>query len=207
MAQRRKKMPSCAGRAGVIERADASIGMAAARYRDSPAMKVVKTMAEVADQPPLITISAATILAGFALGAPRLTRVGWRMLAAELVATGIKAAIKRNVARTRPRKALKDGRYAARRDDDGQRNEGPWNSFPSGHTAGIVAVSRAIAREFPRTAPAMTGIAAAVAVAQPFIGAHFPLDVIGGAGVGFASEALVEVGSRFHSRAQDAPLV
>ncbi len=48
---------------------------------------VLGTASEVADQPPLIGLSLATMAAGAALRRPRLLRAGVRMLASELVAT------------------------------------------------------------------------------------------------------------------------
>jgi len=65
------------------------------------------------------------------------------------------------------------------------------NSFPSGHTAGVVAVTRAMAREYPATALPGATAAAAIAVTRPMVGAHFPLDIVAGAAIGVASEWIV----------------
>jgi membrane-associated phospholipid phosphatase len=196
MAKRMWKTPRGVRRAAVIERIDAVLGAAAARCRRSSMMHTAKQFATIADQPPLIALSITTIVAGALLRHGRLERAGVRMLASEMAATGAKALIKRYVARTRPGKMLKDGRYARSIDPEAAKNEGPWNSFPSGHTAGAVAVGRAFVREFPGAAPIVAAGATAVAVVQPFTGAHFPSDVVAGGLVGLASEALIDAAAR-----------
>ncbi|UZK64798.1 phosphatase PAP2 family protein [Sphingomonas sp. M1-B02] len=186
------KAPPGAQHAGTIERTDAALATAAARYRKHPVVRTLGTVAEIADQPPLISLCVGTIAAGALLRRPRLLRAGLRMLASEMVATGAKAVVKRYVNRTRPNKAIEDGRYALHADLKGSKDEGPWNSFPSGHTAGAVSVGRAFVREYPGAAPAVGLAVAFVAAIQPFIGAHYPSDVAAGAVVGLGSEALVD---------------
>ena len=190
------KTPHQAEEASRLERADAALAHAATRHRKHPVVRVAGVVAEVADQPPLMTLCAATLVVGALLKQPRLVRAGARMLASEVVATGAKAVVKRFVARTRPGKMLEDGRYVLHHDKRGDKNEGPWNSFPSGHTAGAVAVGRALVREYPSAAPAVGLGVALVAVIQPFIGAHFPSDVAAGAAVGLGSEAVVDAVAR-----------
>ena len=192
MAGKKLTAPKGAKRAGPIERTDAALGAAAARYERALPVRVVGKIAQLADQPPLIVGGIAVIAAGAALRRPRLLRTGMRMLASEVVATGAKALIKRQVARTRPGKMRKDGRYVSARDDHGDRDVSAWNSFPSGHTAGAVAVARAVTREYPAAAP-LAGLAVAiVALVLPFTGAHFPGDVAAGGAIGLASEAAVD---------------
>lgn len=185
------KAPRGAKRAGPIERTDAAIGAAASRYRETGLVRGLGKLADLADQPPMVAACVATAVAGAVLRKPRLLRAGLRMLASEAVATGAKALAKHFVARTRPGKMLEDGRYSLQRDSDGDRDDGPWNSFPSGHTAGAFAVGRALVREYPAAAPAVAAAATLVAMVQPFTGAHFPSDVVAGAAVGLASEAVV----------------
>ncbi len=193
MAKKKKlKAPKGAKRAGPIERTDAALGAAAARYRKTPVVRALHAIGQVADQPPLIIGSVATIAAGAVLRRPRLLRAGTRMLASELVATAAKGLVKHHVARTRPGTMLRDGRYALQKDKDGDKDRGPWNSFPSGHTAGAVAVGRALVREYPAAAPLVAGGVALIALIQPFTGAHFPSDVAAGGAVGLVSEAAVE---------------
>lgn len=185
------KPPKGAKRAGPIERTDAALGAAAARHRKAPVVRALRTVTEIADQPPMLALCAATIVAGAVLRKPRLLRAGLRMLASEAVATGTKALVKHYVARTRPGTMLKKGRYALHK-DGGDKDAGPWNSFPSGHTAGAVAVGRAFVREYPGAAPAVGLAVATVAAVQPFTGAHFPSDVAAGGLIGLTSEAVVD---------------
>lgn len=192
MATKKPKAPKSARRASAVERADAALATAAAKHRKHPLVRAFGFVSEAADQPPLIAACAATAAAGALTRNPRLLRAGLRMLAAELLATGIKAAVKHHVNRTRPRKMLKDGRYALHADEEGSRDEGPWNSFPSGHTAGAVAVGRALTREYPAAAPAVGAAVATVALVQLPRGAHFPTDVAAGAAIGLAAEAVVD---------------
>ena len=114
----------------------------------------------------------------------RLTRAGLRMGAAFALATLGKALVKSAVDRTRPREAKKRG-YASGK---GQRNEGPWNSFPSGHTANAVALAGAIAREYPKATIPVFAVAALTGAAQIPRGAHYASDVTAGALVGAAAE-------------------
>ena len=193
MVSRKKlKAPKAAEHASKVERIDAAIAAAAVRHRENPVVKAVGVLSDASDQPPLIAASAATLAAGLLLRQPRIARVGFRMLASEMVATGIKAVIKRYVARTRPHKMLEDGRYQLHRDGKAQKNEGPWNSFPSGHTAGAVAVARAFSREYPAASNSAAVLATAVGVVQLPQGTHFSSDVAAGAAVGLVAEGIVD---------------
>jgi hypothetical protein len=85
-----------------VEKADIAIGHAAARYQDHPAVKALGAVSEIADQPPLIALSVATLAVGLVRYDARLARTGARMLASHLVATAIKTLIKQRVDRARP---------------------------------------------------------------------------------------------------------
>jgi membrane-associated phospholipid phosphatase len=171
-----------------LQHADIKAGHAAAEWHDRPAVRVLKAARGLADQPPLIAVSLATAAVGVARGDRRLARTGARMLASHLLATAVKALIKSKVDRARPRLFSSEHDHSLTR---GDRNEGPHNSFPSGHTAGAMAVSRAILREYPRArVPAYLGAAFAGGVQLP-TGAHFPIDVAAGALIGVGAEAAV----------------
>ena len=59
------------------------------------------------------------------------------------------------------------------------------NSFPSGHAAISFACAATIARFAPRhAAPLLYALAVLIAWSRVYVGAHYPLDVLGGAAIG-----------------------
>jgi undecaprenyl-diphosphatase len=73
-------------------------------------------------------------------------------------------------------------------------------SFPSGHAATSFAAATMLSFAFPRFAPALLVLAAAVAFSRVYVGVHYPLDILGGAVLGslmaIAIRALVRVRAR-----------
>lgn len=100
------------------------------------------------------------------------------VLLADLSATGLKALV------DRPRPPL---RYAEPKTLVPVPHDA---SFPSGHAATSFAAATMLSFAFPRLAPLLYVLAAAVAFSRVYVGVHYPLDVIGGALVG----VLVAVG-------------
>ena len=59
-------------------------------------------------------------------------------------------------------------------------------SFPSAHAASSFAAATAIARVEPRAAAPALALAALVAYGRPYLGVHYPSDVIAGSALGIA---------------------
>lgn len=189
--------------AKAVVRADEAATHALAAHRDSPWARAAAFVSEVADQPPLIAASAGTLAIGLVSGRRDLARGGVRMLFSHLLATGMKSLIKHQIDRTRPGTAIDRGRT---RFEPGKSGGHEDKSFPSGHTAGAVAVALAAAHEIDGAAvPAALG-AGAVAAAQAPTGHHYLTDVVVGAAVGWAAEAMVAaVFDRFEENTPSPP--
>ncbi|WP_177200132.1 phosphatase PAP2 family protein [Sphingomonas rubra] len=172
-----------------VGRADRRHAHAATRAFDGPLMTLAGEASELADQPPLIALSAATIVAGVALRRPVVLRAGVRMLASHLAATGVKTILKSMIDRTRPSRAVAEGYHVGKGDGA---DDSSLNSFPSGHTAGAVAVAQAVAAEAPLAALPLQAAAIGVGALQPRRGKHYLSDVLAGAAIGWASERLVD---------------
>ncbi|WP_293880372.1 phosphatase PAP2 family protein [Sphingomonas sp.] len=174
--------------ASKIESADRKLARATGASRDSHFMKALGFVSDLADQPPLVALSALTIGAGIVTGRKHLARAGVRMLLSHLAATQVKSFVKGRVDRTRPFVMLDGGRYHGKKGRSSAKSE---TSFPSGHTAGAVAVARAVAREYPEHAGTGYALAATAAAVQIPRGTHFASDIVAGALIGLVTEALV----------------
>ncbi len=171
-----------------VARADIKATHQAAAARENPLMKIVASLAEVGDQPPLVAISLGTFAIGLLAGRGDVARGGARMLASHLVATGAKLAVKHQFDRTRPGHALDGAGHRFEAGDEGGHED---KSFPSGHTAGAVAVALAAGHDIDGAAAPAALAAGAVAAAQAPAGNHYLSDVVAGAAIGWATEALV----------------
>ncbi|KTT72454.1 phosphatase PAP2 family protein [Sphingomonas endophytica] len=147
-------------------------------------VRALTPVSKLTDEPPLLALGLGTLAVGAVLRRPALARSGARMVTSHLLATGLKTVLKAGVDRTRPNAAgaspqLEKGHGT----DDSDRN-----AFPSGHTAGAVAVAQSIAHEVPAAAGAATLAAGTAGVAQVTRGAHYTSDVVAGAVIGWLSE-------------------
>jgi len=172
-----------------VEAADIALSERLSRHRHHPVVQGLAAANKLADQMPLLGLSAAVLLFGWGAGDRRAVRAGTRMAAALGAAAAGKYALKKLVSRTRPNVLHEHGRYEV---EPLGPDTGPWHSFPSGHTAGSVAVARAAAREYPGAAVPLLGTAGAVGAAQLPLGAHHLSDVLAGLAVGLAAEAATD---------------
>lgn len=92
------------------------------------------------------------------------------------VAIGVNFAVKRLVGRQRP--LIEEHPPLAK---------APTKlSFPSTHSTSSVAAATAYGRVEPRARPYLFVLAAAICVGRPYLGMHYPSDVVGGVALGFA---------------------
>ena len=164
--------------------AEARAAKAVAPRRKRPA-KAVEAIGQLGDQPELRTVSGVVLAAGLFAANRRLVRAGVRMLLAHEIATLAKDVVKRRIDRTRPHSATN---HSQRKVKPGRHTAKTETSFPSGHSAGAVAVARAFGREYPRAEPPALAAAAVVAAMQVPRLNHYPSDVAAGVMLGIASE-------------------
>ncbi len=70
-------------------------------------------------------------------------------------------------------------------------------SFPSGHATSSVAAATAYGRVLPATRVPLYSLAGAISLTRPYLGMHYPSDVLAGAALGLAIGGLVpKVGER-----------
>jgi undecaprenyl-diphosphatase len=115
-------------------------------------------------------------LAGYAFSEPHgEQRRAWgRGLLATAAAWGINSAIKQTVRRPRP---VLDGL-------PGLTPVISSLSFPSAHSSTSFAAATAYSRALPAAAPLLYAVAAAFALSRPYLGVHYPSDVIAGVALG-----------------------
>lgn len=151
---------------------------------DSGPVKLLGTLSDVGDQPQMRLLCGGVMLTGLIRADPRTLGAGLRMLLAHEIATAAKSAVKANVDRRRPRSAA--GKHEER-PSKGKRRDKEDTSFPSGHSAGAMAVACGFAAGYPEhRGPALLA-ASGVALAQIPRRAHYPTDVAAGLLIGVAA--------------------
>jgi membrane-associated phospholipid phosphatase len=174
------------------ERLDVEAALRLGEWRDNPLVQAIAGLAQIADQTPAVTAGALMLALALLRRDVRLGEAAIRLVAAILVATALKMAVERAVARTRPNAVL-DGR-PYRRKRGGSRDR-DLQAFPSGHTADAVAAARALARAYPDLALPIWGAAALIALVQLPAAAHYPSDLAAGALIGLVGEEAAHRGA------------
>ena len=159
-------------------------------YTGKTAVRAIGAVSDLSDQEPLYAAAAGTLVTAVLLRDGPTWRAGTRFLAAHLLATALRGIVKQLVDRTRPDAAADRGEYVLRK---GRRRDSDFSSFPSGHTAGAVAVALAVGRDYPAARLPAIGLAAAAGVAQVVRSKHYVSDVVAGALIGFAAEVMIDV--------------
>lgn len=160
-----------------------------APHRKTPAVKAIKAFGDIGDQNPQRLVCLGVFALGLVRKDARMMRAGARMLLAHELATLAKNAVKHRVDRTRPRQS-KGRQHRPRK---GRKTAKEETSFPSGHSAGSMAVASAFAAEYPQHRAPALGLGAAIGLAQIPTCAHYPSDVGAGMTLGAAIERLLRL--------------
>ena len=171
-----------------VEEVDQAVADAFLPFVGKSAVEGLGAISDLSDQEPLYAAGAATLATAVLIRDGRTWRAGTRLLASHLLATGLRGIVKQMVDRTRPEAAARRGEYVLR---PGQRHDGDFNSFPSGHTAGAVAVALAVGRAYPNGRNVALGLAAAAGLSQVVRSRHYVSDVVAGAAIGWAADMMI----------------
>lgn len=172
-----------------IEEADIVVANVLVPYAERGFVRAIGAASDLTDQEPLYAAAAAIVVTGTVMRDLRTVQAGLRIGASHLLATALRGIVKQMVDRTRPKVAAEQGDYELSL--RGEKFESDFNSFPSGHTAGAVAVARAIGRHYPGSYGAWMGITAAASLAQVVRSKHYVTDVAAGAVIGWVAEAAI----------------
>lgn len=172
-----------------LEELDAAVADVLVPHAEQGAVKALGAVSDLSDQEPIYAGAAAFLAVAAVMRDGPTWRAGTRILASHLLATGLRGIVKHLVDRTRPEAAVRRGEYVF---CEGEHHESDLNSFPSGHTAGAVAVACAVSREYPEARAPALGLAAAAGIAQVVRSKHYVSDVVAGAVIGCAADVLVD---------------
>ncbi len=166
-------------------------------YKDTAPVKALAWFGQAGDQLQLRVLCGGVVAVGLLRRDARMVGAGARMLIAHELATLAKKAAKNRVDRWRPRNAGGDKPVKPRK---GHSKAKARNSFPSGHSAGAVAVAGAYAAAYPEHRAVALAAGSAVSLVQVPTAAHYPSDVAAGAAIGAASAGVVGLAWRAVAR-------
>ena len=141
------------------------------RWRAPSLTRVMRMMTRLGDGATWTFVSLVLLAVG-----GMATRFGWRVGLSALLATALAQVLKRVCRRKRPSHGIHN--FTALVDNPDA------FSFPSGHTAAAFAVAIAVAGQGAFLGPLALGMAGAIAFSRVYLGAHYPLDVGVGVGIG-----------------------
>ena len=175
---------------------DKNVRKALLPHRETNVVATISWLSQAGDQVQLRLLAGGTVALGLVRRDSRMVAAGVRMLIAHEAATLMKDFVKRRVVRTRPRSVT----GKSQRPRKGRDTRKEKSSFPSGHSAGAVAVAEALAGAYPRRANAARAAAAAVSLGRIPGCAHYPTDVAAGAAIGGIAGAAVNLLWRLTAR-------
>lgn len=162
-------------------------------YRKTRPARMVDAVSQITDQPELRLLCAGLFGLGLLHADNRMVRASVRMLVAHETANFIKNTIKRRIDRPRPRSTEYRG---ASRPHKGPNTAKEDTSFPSGHSAGGMAVACAYASVYPERAVPAIAAAATLSASRVLVAAHYPSDVAAGTAIGAASNGALTLAGR-----------
>lgn len=157
-------------------------------YEKTPPVRALAFFGQAGDQLQLRVLCGGLFALGAVRRDGRMMLAAGRMIVAHELATLAKGAVKDRVDRWRPRNA--DGAKQVR-PRKGHSKAKALNSFPSGHSAGAMAVAAAFASQYPEHRAAALAAGGAVGLAQIPTCSHYPSDVAAGATLGAATNSLL----------------
>jgi undecaprenyl-diphosphatase len=162
-------------------------------YRKTAPIEALAWFGQAGDQLQLRVLCGGVLAAGLVRRDGRTIAAAARMLLAHELATLAKTAVKDRVDRWRPRNA---GGGKPVRPHKGHSQAKALNSFPSGHSAGAMAVACAFAAEYPEHRGAALAAGGAVGLVQVPTCAHYPSDVVAGMAIGAATDGAIGLAIR-----------